>query len=196
MPPCKNDKQGIFLVSKTTQSLFAASALALLVMSAASQAASTGTITFNGELTASTCDVIVDGQAADATVVLPTVSTNQLKTPAQVAGRTGFNMALTNCTGTLKSASAFFEAGSTVDTVNGRLKNTSTGGATNVSLQLLDGANSSVIQAGNQNQIIKNTYASVASGSATLPYAVQYYAEGATTAGLVKSSVVYSIMYK
>jgi major type 1 subunit fimbrin (pilin) len=183
-------------VSKTTQSIFAASALALLVMSASSQAASTGTITFNGELTASTCDVIVDGQTADATVVLPTVSTNQLTNAAQVAGRTGFNMALTNCTGTLQTASAFFEAGATVDTVNGRLKNTSAGGATNVSLQLLDGANSSVIQAGNQNQIIQNTYASVASGSATLPYAVQYYAEGATTAGLVKSSVVYSIMYK
>lgn len=183
-------------MSKTTQSLFAASALALLVMSAASQAASTGTITFNGELTASTCDVIVDGQNKDATIVLPTVSTSQLTAATQVAGQTGFNMALSNCAGTLKTAAAFFEAGSTVDTVTGRLKNTNATGAKNVSLQLLDGANGSAIQAGNQNQIAKNTYASVSTGSATLPYAVQYYAEGATTAGLVKSSVVYSIMYK
>ncbi len=182
---------------KTTQSIFAASALALQVMSAGTQAASTGTITFNGELTANTCDVIVDNQAKDATIVLPTISTSQLTAAAQVAGRTGFNMALSNCAGTLKTAAAFFEAGATVDPVTGRLKNTATtGGATNVSLQLLDGANSSVIAAGNSNQTTKNTYVNVATGTASLPYAVQYYADGATTAGTVKSSVVYSIMYK
>ncbi len=182
-------------MNKTT-SIFAASALALLVMSAASQAASTGTITFNGELTANTCDVIVDGQNKDATIVLPTVSTSQLTAAAQTAGRTGFNMALSNCAGTLKTAAAFFESGATVDTVTGRLTNTNTTGAKNVSLQLLDGANSAVIQAGNTNQVTKNTYATITGASASLPYAVQYYAEGATTAGLVKSSVVYSIMYK
>ena len=185
-------------MSKTTQSIFAASALALLVMSASSQA-SDGTITFNGELTASTCDVIVDGQGADATIQLPIVSTADLKAASKVAGRTGFNMALNNCSGTLKTASAFFEAGATVGTVTGRLKNTVTapnGGATNVSLQLLDGDNSNVIQAGNQNQITNNSFVDVASGSGTLSYAVQYYAENATTPGLVSSNVVYSIMYK
>ncbi|MEA5101247.1 type 1 fimbrial protein [Pantoea sp. S18] len=167
-------------------------------MSASSQA-SDGTITFNGELTASTCNVIVAGQGADATVVLPTVSTVKLANASDVAGRTGFNMALNNCSGTLKTASAFFEAGATVDTVTGRLKNMVTapnGGATNVSLQLLDGDNSNVIQAGNQNQITKNTFADVASGSGTLSYAVEYFAEKGTTPGLVSSNVVYSIMYK
>ncbi|MFC0226149.1 fimbrial protein [Serratia aquatilis] len=161
------------------------------------QAASTGTITFNGELTASTCNVIVDGQNANATVTLPTVGINQLTSAAQTAGRTSFIMALTGCTGTLKTASAFFDAGASVDTVTGRLKNM-TGTAGNVGLQLRDGSNASqaVIQAGNQNQRANNTYLSVSSGSANLPYAVEYYANGPTTAGTVISSVVYSIQYK
>ncbi|MFN3071852.1 fimbrial protein [Serratia sp. J2] len=161
------------------------------------QAASSGTITFNGELTASTCDVIVDGQAADATVVLPTIGTNLLDAATKTAGETGFVMSLNNCAGTLQTASAFFEAGASVDSVTGRLKNL-TGGATNVSLQLLDASSSSrsVIQAGNQNQKTATTYVDVSGGSANLPYAVRYYAEGATTPGTVVSNVVYSIQYQ
>ncbi|RWR00938.1 fimbrial protein [[Pantoea] beijingensis] len=161
------------------------------------QAASTGTITFNGELTATTCDVIVDGQAADATIVLPTVGINQLTAAGQTAGQTGFNMALSNCEGTLKTASAFFEAGSSVDLVTGRLKNVS-GSATNVSLQLRDGSNASneVIKAGNSNQTKNTTYVDVSSGSANLPYHVEYYANGKTTAGTVVSNVIYSVQYK
>ncbi|MBC3231255.1 MULTISPECIES: fimbrial protein [Serratia] len=161
------------------------------------QAASTGTITFNGELTANTCDVIVDGQAADATVVLPTIGTNLLDAATKTAGETGFVMALNNCSGTLQTASAFFEAGASVDQVTGRLKNL-TGGATNVSLQLLDASSSSrsVIQAGNQNQVTNTAYVDISSGSANLPYAVRYYAEGATTPGTVVSNVVYSIQYQ
>ncbi|MEH3481089.1 MULTISPECIES: fimbrial protein [Enterobacter] len=175
--------------------LFTAMA-AVLGATTAAQAASTGTITFNGELTANTCDVKVDGQGADATVVLPTVGVNQLDAATKTAGETGFVMALTNCTGTLKTASAFFQAGSSVDSVTGRLKNMS-GTATNVSLQLLDASSPSraVIQAGNQNQVTGTTYKDVSTGSANLPYAVRYYADGATTAGTVVSNVVYSLQY-
>ena len=158
-------------------------------------AASTGTITFNGELTATTCDAVVDNQAADATVVLPTVGINQLVNPGETAGRTGFNIALTNCQGTLKTASAFFEAGPTVDLDSGHLKNSGT--ATNVSLQLRDesSATGDVIVAGNGNQAANTTYQNVSSGSANLPYSVEYFADAATTAGTVISQVVYSIQY-
>ncbi|MDV5526881.1 fimbrial protein [Enterobacter hormaechei] len=159
-------------------------------------AASTGTITFNGELTATTCDAVVDNQAANATVVLPTVGTNQLVNLGETAGRTGFNIALTNCQGTLKTASAFFEAGPTVDLASGHLLNKG-GSATNVSLQLRDesSANGDVIVAGNGNQAANTTYVDVSSGSANLPYSVEYFADAATTAGTVISQVVYSIQY-
>lgn len=173
------------------------SAVATAMMSVSlAHAASTGTITFNGQLNSNTCDVVVDGQAADATVVLPTIGTNQLSSTGQTAGDTGFTMALNNCAGTLQTASAFFEAGATVDSVTGRLNNTGT--ATNVSLQLLDGSSPSraVIEAGNQSQVSGNSYVNISSGSANLPYIVRYFANGATTAGTVVSSVVYSIQYQ
>ena len=176
--------------------LFTAMAAALGATTVA-KAASTGTITFNGELTANTCDVKVDGQNADATVVLPTIGVNQLDAATKTAGETGFVLSLTNCSGTLTTASAFIQAGSSVDSVTGRLKNMS-GTATNVSLQLLDASSPSraVIQAGNQNQVTGTTYKDVSSGSANLPYAVRYYADGATTAGTVVSNVVYSLQYQ
>lgn len=160
-------------------------------------AASSGTITFNGELTANTCDVSVDGQGADATVTLPTVSVSQLDKATKTSGQTGFNMTLSNCSGTLESASAFFEAGPSLDLSTGRLINLS-GTAENVSLELLDASSASyaVIQAGNQNQITNTTYKDISSGSATLPYAIRYYAEAPTTAGTVNSNIVYSIQYQ
>lgn len=166
----------------------------------ASQAAPTGTINFTGQLTDNTCDVNIDGQGVNPLIHLPTIQTSQLQTQGEVAGRTGFNVALTNCTAPAQSGvSVFFQAGDTVDQITGRLKNTdvSTTGATNVSLQLLDATNSfAPIKAGNQSQVTDTSYVEVAEdGSATVPYAVEYYADDATTAGMVTSKVLYSIQY-
>ncbi|MEE7533822.1 type 1 fimbrial protein [Klebsiella huaxiensis] len=177
--------------------VIAASIMAALGTLSAAQAASTGTITFNGLLTANTCDVSVDGKGPDATVILPTVGTNVLDVAGKTTGRTGFNMALTDCEGSLKTASTFFQAGASVDPVTGRLKNM-TGTAKNVDLQLRDGSSSSqaVINAGNSSQVLNTTYVDISSGSAVLPYMVEYYAKGATEAGTVVSSVVYNLQYK
>ncbi|ELY3544905.1 type 1 fimbrial protein [Cronobacter turicensis] len=174
---------------------------AAMGFAATAQAASTGTITFEGELTATSCDVTVDGQGSDATVTLPTLGINQLEAAGKTAGRTNFLMELANCEGTLKTVAAYFEAGASVDPVTGRLKNaTGTDNAKNVSLQLRDGSSTSyaVIKAGSASQATDTTYIAydATDGSATLPYAVEYYAEDATTAGKVNSSVVYSLMYK
>lgn len=174
--------------------ILAASVIAAFGAVNAAQAASTGTITFNGQLTANTCDVSVEGQGADATVVLPTLGTSVLAAPSQTAGDTRFNMALTKCAGTLKTASAYFQDGATVN-AQGRLKNSGT--ATNVDLQLLDGSGSrGVINVGSGTQATTTTYVDVSGGSATLPYSVRYFATAATTAGTVVSSVVYNLQYK
>jgi len=176
-------------------------AIALLFSAAGAPfaCAADGTINFYGELTSQTCTILVNGVAtpAVAAVTLPTVSTASLTSAGQTSGATGFNIELANCTWHNKTAAAFFESGSTVDPFNGNLKNTSLGGATNVELQLLDGANGSAIMAGNTNQITNTTrYDFGATGSATMPYAVQYYATGVTTGGPVVSSVTYSINYQ
>lgn len=169
----------------------------VLASTGMAQAASTGTISFDGELTESTCDVSVDGQGADANVTLPTLSTSQLATAGQTAGRSAFVMDVSGCTGTSTSVAAFFEAGTSVDLATGRLKNL-TGTATNVSLQLRDGsaAAQDVIKAGSGTQSTNTQFVNLATNAATLPYLVEYYAEAQTTAGTVKSNIVYSLMYK
>lgn len=184
------------------KNVFRLSLLAAMGMGIASvNAASTGTINFNGKITDSTCNVNVDGQGVDATITLPTVPTTELVSPGQTTGRTAFNMALTDCqVGAVdgaKTVAAFFQTGATVDNNTGRLKQTSAGGATNVSLQLADGTSGSPIFVGSQNQITNSTFLSFEnSPNVTLPYWVEYYAEGATTPGVVTSSVVYNLQYK
>ncbi|EOZ9391015.1 fimbrial protein [Enterobacter cancerogenus] len=184
------------------KSVISLSLLAMLgLASASSQAASTGTITFNGELTDTTCDVDVNGQGSDATVTLPTVSINQLTAAGNTTGRTSFNMNLSKCVigteGGHSKVAAFFQPGDTVDLSTGRLKNVG-GDATNVDLQLLDASgNYSVINIGNTDQVNDMAYVDIqADGTALLPYAVEYYANGQTTAGTVTSSVVYNLQYK
>lgn len=176
----------------------------------------TGTVNFNGELTSSTCKVDIEGQGPDATITLPTVSTNTLTQAGQVTGRTAFTMNLSDCfylkAGPSRMAqardfnfqfstvSAFFETGSTVDQAVGRLKNTNTSaaGATFVQLQLLDGSNGfTPIKVGSTKQVTDTVYVKINDeDKATLPYAVEYYATGTTTAGKVNSSVVYTLQYK
>lgn len=178
---------------------YKARALAVLVAATATSAAmaSDGTINFKGELKAETCTIAVNGSSASGTTVtLPTLSTAVLATGGQVAGQTGFNIQLSKCAATLKTAAAFFEAGATVDPKTGNLKNS--GGATKVQLQLVDATNGKVIKAGDTGQVASTSRINIDSTSFTadLPYAVQYFAEAATGPGTVTSSVTYSINYQ
>lgn len=171
-------------------------ALAVTTLTAVSAqaVANTGTISFNGELTANTCNVAVDGGAASNTVTLPPISAGALGAAAKTAGDTQFTLALSGCTGSLNTASAFFEAGSNVNT-DGRLVNTAD--ARNVEIELLDGSNNgAVIKAGSAEQITSTGYVTISSGAAVLPYTARYYATGVAEAGLVASSVTYNIQYK
>lgn len=171
---------------------------------AAANAASTGTITFNGMITGTTCDVSVDGSGADATVTLPTVSDTVLDAVGKTAGKTNFLMTLSGCTVGATGedqVAAYFQAGSTVDSSTGRLKQVASGAnaATNVSLRLSDGYTDNPIFAGNSNQISSNHFETISgspAGDISLAYEVEYYAEGVATPGLVNSNVVYSLQYK
>jgi len=190
--------------------LLIAAALATAFTGVTAQAASTdssGTITFNGELTATTCKVNVNGSGnSDGDVTLPTLETSTMPAQAATAGDTHFNMALTECklANDMTEVSAFFQYGSTVNT-NGRLTNQSTATEkSNVTLELLD-ANSTtlnVIAVGDDSQKANASYKEVTLdangvGSASLDYVVRYYAEdAAATAGKVSSSVVYALQYK
>lgn len=168
--------------------------LTLAVPGIHSAMANTGTITFNGELTTNTCNVSVNGGSASDTVTLPTVSEGMLDTAGKTAGQTRFTLGLSGCSGSLLTASAYFEAGTGV---NGDGRLVSTGSAKNVDLQLRDGSNAgAVIKAGSTGQVSDTHYVALASGAASLPYTAEYYATGKAVAGNVKSSVTYSIQYK
>ena len=174
--------------------------LAALVCATGAQFANAadGTINFNGELVNQTCTIAVDGvvSPAVASVTLPTISTSLLTAAGQAEGRTGFNIQLSNCVGTAATAAAFFNSGATVDPITGNLNNM-TGTATNVQLQLVDAQGGAVIQAGNTNQRTQTTRNTIdASGAANMPYAVQYFATGTTTAGTVVSSITYNVDYQ
>ncbi|ELH4233541.1 type 1 fimbrial protein [Vibrio fluvialis] len=171
-------------------------AIVVGVFSCGASAASTGTISFVGEVTDVTCDLSVGGASSDATVTLPAVSVANLSSIGDVAGRVEFDISLSNCANaTAKSAYAFFESGANVNTSSGRLINT--GSATNVDLQLLDAANAySPINIGNTAQNTDSAANTIDAGAATLKYAVEYYATGTSTAGSVASSVTYTISYK
>lgn len=156
--------------------------------------ASDGTIYFQGRLIAQTCTITVGGvvSPAVATVTLPIVLASQLDAAGKVAGRTDFEIELSNCTGSASTAAAFFEAGADVDPVSGQLINR--GDATNVRLQLLDGT--TPILAGSTNQVTNTSRVAITSGIAVLPYAVQYLAIDAVGAGTVQSMVTYSVDYQ
>lgn len=156
-----------------------------------------GTIYFTGNLFAQTCTIKVENAVTPtaATVTLPTVSTSLLNAQGKVAGRTNFEIELSSCTGSAQTAAAFFEAGADVDPVSGQLLNR--GDALNVRLQLRDNsATGGVIKVGDTSQVASTTRVPISSGSAVLPYAVEYVATGVATAGAVTSSVTYSISYQ
>lgn len=158
--------------------------------------ASDGAINFSGELVDTTCSVNVNGSvgAAPATVALPKISAATLGTANATAGQTHFYIMLDACSGINKTASAYFEAGSGVDTSTGNLKNTGT--AQQTQLQLLDFINNRlVIKPGDITQIKMNTLG-LNPDKTYLHYAVQYISTGVATAGTVRSTVTFSIFYR
>lgn len=163
------------------------------------QAAGNGTINFTGNVTNQTCNATVGNATTGtpASVTLPTVQANVLAAAGNTAGQTAFNIAVTGCLGTnpanAGTVKAFFEKGASVD-ANGRLTNQTAGGASNVVLQLVDGTGNSPINVCDATQNTGN-FTAITTGSATIPYAVRYFATGAATAGAVTSNVTYSLIY-
>lgn len=171
--------------------------LATALMSNSAQAAD-GTIYIQGNLFLQTCTISVGGvvSPAIATVKLPTISSSLLNAPGKVAGRTNFQIELSNCTGNAATAVAYFESGVDVESISGQLINRGT--ASNVRLQLLGNYGASgnqVIKVGNQEQLKEANRVAITAGKAVLPYAVEYRSIGIAGAGTVLSSVTYSIDY-
>ena len=160
-------------------------------------AASGNTINFQGEVTDQTCQVTINGNAANPTVLLPAVSSTVLTSAGATAGTTSFTVGVSGCvapTTTTQAIKTVF-VGNQV-TAAGNLGNTGT--ATNVALQLLDPATPTVpFNLGNAGGYAASGLTlPVGTTSASHDFAVQYISEpGGATAGSVLGSVQYAVSY-
>lgn len=171
--------------------LLSACVLAGVALSSQQALAADGTITFTGQIYANTCTI--NGGSNNFTVSLPSaVSSTQLDAAGKTAGRTAFQIALTNCPAAT-NVHTFYEPGPTTNGA-GRLINTDAAGATNVEIQLLND-DATVIKAGFADSLQDSKSVGLDANAATLSYFAEYYATGASTAGAVTSSVSYTIVY-
>lgn len=168
----------------------------ILMLAAASVATigthAANTITFQGEVTAQTCSVDVNGTADSPIVLLPTASTSDLAASGETAGQTTFNLGVSGCTASTTSTniSTVF-IGNNVNSTSGNLNNTGT--ATNVEVQVLDPSSTAI----NFNSTYTGSDITLAASetSASATYYAQYYATGASTAGTVVASLQYAVSY-
>lgn len=182
------------------KSLLVATAAVLTLAIAPVAFAADGTITFNGAISDSTCDITggagTNGGKNDFTVTLPTVQVSALNADGQRAGDTYFEVKLdgANCINS-KTAKLWWETAHSpnIDVATGRLKNTASSGAAGkvqVGLKNSSGADIHMFQNTNPSTVV------VANNVGTLAYTAQYVATGgAATAGAVATSVVYSVAY-
>jgi major type 1 subunit fimbrin (pilin) len=181
-----------------TAALLTAFGVAAVAPQAQAANSSSGTITFSGTLTASTCTVAVNGGASTTTVTLPTTPLvdGVLASSGTSAGWTAVTLTLSGCTGLTGYTKVYpYFSGTGIDTTTGYLNNTGT--ATNVEVAL-----------SNTNSLTNVLTLQGASGaqnagtqllSATTPtfaYYAGYVATGAATAGGVTASVQYTLNYQ
>ncbi|CAM3696434.1 fimbrial protein [Rahnella victoriana] len=179
-------KKLAFVSASVLSVLFASQAFAL----------SDNTITFQGEVTAETCSVTINGNSAKPLVLLPSVNTSALAASGSTAGQATFDIGVTGCTGSADAATTVSSvfAGNSVSTAGNLSNVATTDAATNVEVQILD----------TKSQPIDFTSTFTADGDLTLAagetassatYTAQYYATGVATAGAVESTMQYAVSY-
>jgi major type 1 subunit fimbrin (pilin) len=158
--------------------------------------AADGTITFTGNISAQSCTINGNGSGSkDFTVALPTVSASTLAAAGATAGRTPFNIALSDCTPASGNVHTYFEPGPTVDSATGMLV-LNAGGASNVEIGLQNSDFSNIVVGAADASQNSKSVAISESGAATLNYYAQYVATGVASAGAANSSVMYTLSYQ
>jgi major type 1 subunit fimbrin (pilin) len=175
-------------------------ALSLAFGLAANGAMASNTITINGKLTATTCNVVGGqglngtGGSADFTVTLPTLATGDFAAPGATGGAVPFTLSLSgaSCTDGTEVSAHFAPATVDVDQAHGTLKNKASPGS-NIQVQFLDGQDGdAAIDLAKYGKLKSVT---VANSAASLTYVAQYYAAAAATAGDYSSTMQYDIDY-
>lgn len=181
-----------------------ASALALVMGVASTAMAGTagGTITFTGAVNDTTCTVSggsgTNGGAANFSVALDTVDANVLNAAGITANPKAFNVTIggsdqPTCTAGKIANMSFLPSSTQIDPTTGSLKNSLSGQATNVQIQLTD-STSAPINLATGGQTWSTTIG--ADNTGTIAFNAQYQTVGgAATPGLVNTNVVYQVVY-
>lgn len=179
--------------------------------------ANSGIVRFQGKVVDQTCTI--DGNSQDQIVVLDTVSKNRFTNVGDTAMPTPFDIQLTGCTfpltaGKATKVKARFASAANVDTANNyTLKNTkagTTGGASNVNIQLFNADGTTAISPMKRTTIAATATApithkandgakfeNITAATQTLHYIAKYYAT-ATNVGVgdVESAVDFELTYE
>jgi major type 1 subunit fimbrin (pilin) len=178
-------------MNKTLLSTALVAVMAITAFAPTAQAANSGTINFTGKVLADTCVIKINNSASNV-VALPTVMTAAFGSAAGIAaGATNFTVDLTGCDTNTASANMAFTAGPSIDTTTGNLKNATSGGS-NVQIQLLNSSSAPINASTQANAPV----IAISSGAGSTSLTAQYISTAtATTAGLVTSSVGFTLTY-
>lgn len=156
-----------------------------------------GQINFTGTITASTCDVDINGQGGNPTIQMGTISSSAFKAKGDVAGIHRIRIDLSNCdTGVLKEAGARF--GGAYDPIDKDLLALKTGddAATGLGIEFLNEDGTQLKLGENPNKFIPIT-GTGPTGTATLMYSARYKSSAdAVTPGKADAVADYTIIYK
>lgn len=174
--------------------------------------ANNGVVRFKGKVVDQTCTI--DGNSQDQIVVLDTVPKNRFTAVGNTAMPTPFEIKLSGCTvpatgGKATRVKARFASVANVDTANNyTLRNTKTGGATNVNIQLFNADGTTPISPMKRVTTTTDgvpthtsqdgaTFENITTANQVLHYVAKYYST-ATSVGVgeVESAVDFELTYE
>jgi len=168
--------------------------LGLSIASVGAQAATSGTITFNGKLISETC--AVKPGTEDQTVTLPTLSALDFPAAGAEHGSKDFTIQVESCGPSITKVAAHFEAinSSGANAVTGNLVNTApvADAADNTEIRLYNMSDSSQVRVGSTGESFN---VDATTHAVNIGYAGGYYSTGAATDGLVTAQVQYVLAY-
>lgn len=170
----------------------------IFLFSSSVGATDSGVITVNGSLRSGTCNPSVNGGGADGTVDLVSANISSLSFAGATADNTSFYLEVKGCQlSTGGKVYVYFDSAQTSVNAAGRLNNmASSDSATMVEFQILNKDKSVInLAAGAGSQGAGDSQSPNASGYARFDYSIEYYATGASSAGVVTSMLAYTLNY-
>ncbi|MEX2943649.1 fimbrial protein [Serratia fonticola] len=153
-----------------------------------------GTVTFEGIVNDTTCTLTTDSQ--NMAVLLPSVTSADF-TGADAAATipaVKFSLSAAGCDAGAVSASVLFATGGNVDSTNGNLNNSVSGG-TDAQIRIYKADGTTPINLANFGESASNI-GNISGESVSIDFYANYFSKNAKpTAGVLKTSIQYSMEY-